>query len=217
MLRSIKLQLDSHRLRYMNQHQYGQTNSWFLISSLFWLDTPNTHFNIYLHTSSLINSMQSDFPNLYPYKQTNIETDLYLVWVVSFVIQSLLGISSLMHSWLILQSLIKASPLSNSSCPCKASHYWDQSKIINSCVIYHLPNMLAFSWYYDIPQHRSHFINSICIVIFFLELCYFHDLPTQQYTILALIETSCGISSSLSSCWTYIHLSFHNPQVYAIN
>jgi hypothetical protein len=63
----------------MNQHQYGQANSRFLISSLFWLDTLNTHFNIYLHTSSLINSMQSDFLNIYPYKQTNVETDLYLI------------------------------------------------------------------------------------------------------------------------------------------
>ena len=34
---------------------------------------------------------------------------------------------------------------------------------------------------------------------------------------LALIWTLCGISSSLSSCWTYIHFSFHNPQVYTIN
>jgi hypothetical protein len=68
---------------YMDKHQYGQANSWFLISSSFWLDTPNTHFNIYLHTSSLINSMQSDFPNLYPYKQTNIDTDLYPICPLS--------------------------------------------------------------------------------------------------------------------------------------
>jgi hypothetical protein len=34
---------------------------------------------------------------------------------------------------------------------------------------------------------------------------------------LALIWTLCGISSSLSSCWTCIHFSFHDPQVYAIN
>ena len=168
MLRSIKLQLDSHRLRYMNQHQYGQANSRFLISYSFWLDTPNTYFNIYLHTSSLIKSMQSDFPNLYLYNETNIETHLYLIWVVSFVIWPMLDISSLMHSWFILQSLIKANSLSNSSCSCKASHYWDQSKIINSCLIYHLLNMLAFSWYYDIQQYRSHFISSICIVVFFL-------------------------------------------------
>ena len=152
----------------MDQHQYGQANSWFLISSSFWLDTLNTHFNIYLHTSSLIKSMQSDFPNLYPYKQTNIETDLYPIRVVSFVIQPLLGISSLVHSWLILLSLIKASPLSNSSCSCKGSHYRDQSKIINSCLICHLLNMLALTWWYDIPQHKSYFIDSICIVDFCL-------------------------------------------------
>ena len=145
MLRSIKLQLDSHRLRYMNQHQYGQANSRFLISSSFWLDTPNTHFNLYLHTSSLIILMQSDFLNLYPYKQTNVENILYPLYIVSFVISPLLDISSLMHSCFILQSLIKASLLSNSSCSCKASHYRDQSKIINSCLIYHLPNMLAFT------------------------------------------------------------------------
>ena len=34
---------------------------------------------------------------------------------------------------------------------------------------------------------------------------------------LALIWTLYGISSSLPSCWTYIHFSFHSPQVYAIN
>jgi hypothetical protein len=50
-----------------------------------------------------------------------------------------------------------------------------------------------------------------------LEQYCFHDLSTQQYTILALIWTLCGISWSLPSCWTYIHFSFHNPQVYAIN
>ena len=108
-----------HIETYMNQHQYGQANSWFLVSFSFWLDTSNTHFNIYLHTSSLIKLMHSDFPNLYPYKQTNVETDLYLIWIVSFVIWPLLDISSLMHPWFILQSLIKASPLSNSSCSCK--------------------------------------------------------------------------------------------------
>jgi hypothetical protein len=152
----------------MDQHQYGQANSRFLISSSFWLDNPNIHSNFYLHTTSLINSMQSDFPNLYPYKQTNVETDLYPIWVVSLVIWPLLGISSLMHSWSIVQSLIKASPLLSSSYSYKASHYRDQSKIINSCLICHLPNMLAFTSYYDIPQYRSHFIYSICIVVFCL-------------------------------------------------
>jgi hypothetical protein len=58
----------------MDHHQYGQANSRFLISYSFWLDIPNTHFNLYLHTSSLINSIQSGFPNLYPYKQTKVET-----------------------------------------------------------------------------------------------------------------------------------------------
>ena len=151
----------------MNQHQYGQVNSWFLISSSFWLDTPNTDFNIYLHISSLIKSMQSDFLNLYPYKQTNVENILYPLYIVSFVISPLLKISSLIHSRFILQSLIKASPLSNSSCSCEASHYRDQSKI-NSCLICHLPNMFAFTWYYDISQHKSHFINFIYIVVFYL-------------------------------------------------
>jgi hypothetical protein len=141
----------THIETYMDQHQYGQANSRFLISSSFWLNTPNTHFNIYLHTSSLINSMQSDFPNLYRYKQTNMDIDLYPIWVVSFVIKPLLGIYSLMHSWLIHQSLIKANSLSNSSHSCKVNHYRDHSKIINSCLIFHLPNMFALIWCYDIP------------------------------------------------------------------
>ena len=95
----------------------------------------------------------------------------------------------LTYAFLIHYSiLIKANSLLNSSCSWKASHYWDQSKIINfSCLICQLPNMLAFSWYYDIPQHRCHFIDSICIVVLFLELDYFYDLLTQQYTTLALI------------------------------
>ena len=155
-----------HIETYMNQHQYDQANSRFLIFSSFWLDTPNTHFNLYLHTSSLIILMQSDFLNLYPYMQTDVENTLYPLYIVSFVISPLLDIFSLMHSWFILQSLIKASPLSNSFCSCKASHYRDQSKIINSCLICHMLNMLAFIWCYDISQHKSHFIDSICIVVF---------------------------------------------------
>ena len=39
-----------------------------------------------LHTSNLIILIQSDFPNLYPYKQTNVENILYLLYIVSFVI-----------------------------------------------------------------------------------------------------------------------------------
>jgi hypothetical protein len=150
MLRSIKLYFDSHRNIWININMVKPIHD-FLYPLHFWLDTPNTYFNIYLHTSSLIDSMQSDFLNLYPYKQTNIDTDLYPIWVVSFVIKPFLGISSLMHFWLIHQSLIKANPLSNSSRSCKASHYRDQSKIVNSCLIFYLPNMLALTWCYDIP------------------------------------------------------------------
>jgi hypothetical protein len=58
----------------MDHHQYGQVNSRYLISYLFWLDIPNTHFNLYFYSSSLINSVQSDFLNLCPYKQTKVET-----------------------------------------------------------------------------------------------------------------------------------------------
>jgi hypothetical protein len=36
----------THIETYMYQHQYGQANSRFLKSHSFWLDTPNTHFNI---------------------------------------------------------------------------------------------------------------------------------------------------------------------------
>ena len=56
----------------------------------------------YLHISSLIILMQSDFLNPYPYKQTKVETDIYPIWDVSFVTWPLLDISSLMHSWFIL-------------------------------------------------------------------------------------------------------------------
>jgi len=63
-------------------------------------------------------------------------------------------------------SLIKPSSLSSFSCSWKASHYRDKSKNINSCLFCHLPNMLAFSWCYDIPQHRGHSIDFICIVVF---------------------------------------------------
>jgi hypothetical protein len=93
----------THIERYMDQYQYCQVNSRFLISFSFWLHTPDTYFNIYLHTSSLIKSMQSGFPNLYSYKQTNIENIPYSLYIVSIVISPLLDIFSLMHSWFILQ------------------------------------------------------------------------------------------------------------------
>ena len=167
MLRSIKLQFDSHR------DIYQSTSIWsseFMIPYILFILAWHSyiHFNLSLHTSSLIILTQSDFLDLYPYKQTNVENILYPLYIVSFVISPLLDISSLMHSWFILQTLIQASPLSNSSCSYKASHYRDQSKIINSCLICNLPNMLVFTWCYDIPQHKSYFIDSICIVVFCL-------------------------------------------------
>jgi hypothetical protein len=73
MLGSIKLQFDSHR------DKYGSSSIWsnqftipYILFILAW--HPNTHFNLYLHTFSLINSMQSDFLNLCLYKQTKVET-----------------------------------------------------------------------------------------------------------------------------------------------
>ena len=141
-----------HIKTYMNQHQYGQANSRFLISSSSWLNTPNTHFNIYLHTSSLIKAMQSDFPNLYPYKQTNIETDLYPIWVVSFVIWPLLGIFSLMHSWFILQPWSKLIHYQTLLVHTKQATYIRPFHVIISCIIYRLPNIFAFPWCHDIPH-----------------------------------------------------------------
>jgi hypothetical protein len=93
----------THIETYMDQYQYCQDNSRFLISSSFWLDTHDIYFNIYLHSSSLIKSMQSGFLNLYSYKQTNIENIPYSLYIVSIVISPLLDISLLMHSWFILQ------------------------------------------------------------------------------------------------------------------
>jgi hypothetical protein len=107
--------------------------------------------------------MQSDFPNLYPYKQTKVQTILYPTWVMSSVIWPLLVIFSFMHSWFILQHLINANPLTTSSCSCKASHYKDQFKIINSCLIFHLPNMLAFTY-----VMISHNIEAISLIPFAL-------------------------------------------------
>jgi hypothetical protein len=158
----------THIETYMNQYQYCQANSWFLISSLFWLDTSDTYFNIYLHTSSFdqINAKwfsKSLFIQANQYREYPIFIIHCLHCHFSFTWHFLIY-ALLIHS----STLIKASPLSSSSYSCKASHYRDQSKTINSCLICHMPNMLAFIWCYDIPQHRSHFINSICIVVFCL-------------------------------------------------
>ena len=81
---------------------------------------------------------------------------------------TLTSISIFIFSSCSNQYLIKPNPLSISSCSYKASHYWDQSIFIKSCIICHLPNILDFTWFHDIPQDRSHFINSIWIVVFCL-------------------------------------------------
>ena len=60
----------------MDQHQYGQAIHGSLYLLYFGL-TLNTHLNIYLHNSGLIKLIPCDLPNLYPYKQTIVETDLY--------------------------------------------------------------------------------------------------------------------------------------------
>ena len=118
---------------------YGSTSIWlsqftipYILLILAWHSY--IHFNLYLHTSSLIILMQSDFLDLYPCKQTNVENILYPLYIVSFVIWHLLGISSLMHSWLILQYLIKANPLSNSSCSHKASHLYETVSCLSTHV-----------------------------------------------------------------------------------
>jgi hypothetical protein len=102
MLISIKLQFDSHRDIYGSisilSSQFMVPYILFILAWHSW-----TYFNIYLYTSSLIKSMQSGFPNLYLYKQTNIENISYSLYIVSIVISPLLDISSLMHSWFILQ------------------------------------------------------------------------------------------------------------------
>jgi ABC-type transport system involved in Fe-S cluster assembly fused permease/ATPase subunit len=152
---------------YLNQHQYDQANSRFLISFLYWLDISNIVFNIYLYISSLIKSMQFFFK--YLTIQANQCRDQLISNMICVLCHLTFAWHSLTYAFLIhLSTLIKANLLSNSSCSWKANHYWDQSKIINSCLIYHLLNMLAFTWCYDIPQHRSHFIDSICIVFFCL-------------------------------------------------
>jgi hypothetical protein len=49
---------------YLDQHQYGQANSWFLIFLSLWLDILESKHSLkylYLHTSDLIKSIHSDF------------------------------------------------------------------------------------------------------------------------------------------------------------
>jgi hypothetical protein len=190
----------------MNQHQCGQANLWFLISYLFWLVIPNIHFNLYLHTSSLINSMQSDFLNLYLYKQTNIETDLYPIWVVLFVIWTLLGISSLMHSifnpWSRLvhyptllvharQAIIETNPKS-------LTHV--SFAVCQICLLSH-------------DAMISHNIETISLILFvLLSFAWTRLFPWSSNTTICNfglhLNTICEISSSLPSRWTFRHLSF---------
>jgi hypothetical protein len=167
----------------MHQHQCGQANSWFLKSSSFWLDTPNTHINLYLHTSSLIILMQSDFPNLYPYKQTNIENIIYPLYIVSSVISSLLDIFSLMHSdsffnpWSRLVHyptlLVHAKQATIVTNPKSSTHV--SFTICQKCLLSH--DVMIF-----------HNIDSISLIPFVLlsfawTRLFFHYLPMQQYTI----------------------------------
>jgi len=164
-MRSIKLQYDSHR------DIYGSASIWssqfmviYILSILAWHSILTSIFIVILLAWS--KRLQSDLPNLYPYKQNNhrdllVSNMSYILCLLTFA-WHFLTYAFLIHS----STLIKASSLSISSCSWKASHYRDQSKIINSCLICYLPNMLAFTWCYDIPQHRSHFIDSIYIVVF---------------------------------------------------
>jgi hypothetical protein len=127
--------------------------------------------------------MQSEFLNLYPYKQIN--RDRYIS-NMSCVLCHLTFCLIFLHLC-ILDSF--SNPRS------KLIHYQTLLVHVKQVIIKTnlkssthvsftiLSNMLAFSLYCDIPQHRSHFIDSICIVVFFLGLYCFHDLPTQQYII----------------------------------
>jgi hypothetical protein len=76
--------------------------------------------------------------------------------------------------------------------------------------------MLAFTWCYDIPQYKSYLNDYICIVVFWIELDYFHNLPIQHCTTLTFIWTLCGISSSLLSCWT-LYTSHYAIFIYICN
>ena len=100
------------------------------------------------------------------YSQAN---SLFLIsFHFGLTLLTLTSISIFIFSSCSNQYLIKSNPLSISSCSCKASHYWDQSIFIKLCLICHLSNILDFTWFHDIPQDRSHFINSIWIVVFCL-------------------------------------------------
>ena len=196
MLRLTKLHIDSHRAMY-GSYQYGQANSRFLMSSLFWLDTPNIHFIFYLHTTSLINSMQSGFPNLYPYKQTNVETDLYLICVVSFVI-FIFAWHFLTYAFLIYCSpLIKASPLIKLFLFMWSKPLIEISPISSTHVSIAMCQICLLSH----DAMISHNIEAISLIPFALLSFAWTRLFLWSFNTiihnLAFISTLCGISSSL--------------------
>ena len=116
-------------------------------------------FMFTLHTSSLIILMQSDF-----LKQTNVENILYPLYIVSFVISLLLNIFLLIHSWFIIQSLIKASPLSNSSCSCKASHLYATNPYSSTYVSFAICQIYLLS-YESMISHIREAISSTLIAL----------------------------------------------------
>ena len=115
----------------------------------------------------------------------------------------LLTYAFLIHS----STLIKAISLSNSSRSWKATHCWDHSKIINPCLTCHLPNMLAFSWCHDIPQHRSHIINSICIVVFCLNKIVSMIFQYNNTQLWPSFQHYVEYHQVCFSCWTFDILS----------
>jgi hypothetical protein len=117
---------------------------------LAWSNQCKVIFQIFVHASKPIQR-----PTYIQYEMCHLSFDLCMTFPHLCILDS-------------SSTLIKAYSLSNYFYSHKASHTWDQSKIIHSCLFCHLPNMLTFLWYYDIPQYRSHFINFICIVVFFL-------------------------------------------------
>jgi hypothetical protein len=174
----------THIKTYMDQHQYGQANSRFLKSSSFWLDTPNTHINLYIHTSSLIILMQSDFLNLYPYKQTKVETITVKIRtsdrrpeLLTFAGFNLEQCPLSFDLCLVCPHLCTLDSFSNPwwrlvHCPTLLIHAKQATIETNSKSSTHV---LFFIWQISflshdamISHHRSHFIDSICIVVFCL-------------------------------------------------
>jgi hypothetical protein len=99
-----------------------------------------------------------------------------------------------------------------------------QSKLVlkliqNHQLISHLPFcQICLLSHNTVISHNIEVISLIqfALISFFWTILFEWSSNTTIHN-LALIWTLCGISSNLSSCWTCIHFSFHNPQVYAIN